>query len=126
MVHSIIISSIVKNCLILITSIPIYDLGASVNNHTENNNQNETIRTMEEEQTKDEENRLRAIKFNMSDEQLDQIVQKTSKLKKIQPTDNSPEACATIPSLQLSDLKIEVIEYPIDATQQMKIIQALQ
>eukprot|EP00548_Thalassiothrix_antarctica_P007474 CAMPEP_0194146632 /NCGR_PEP_ID=MMETSP0152-20130528/21136_1 /TAXON_ID=1049557 /ORGANISM="Thalassiothrix antarctica, Strain L6-D1" /LENGTH=1085 /DNA_ID=CAMNT_0038847193 /DNA_START=62 /DNA_END=3319 /DNA_ORIENTATION=+ len=73
-------------------------------------------KTMEEEQTKDEEDRLKSIKSNMSDEQLDQIIQKTSELKTIQATDDSPEARATIPSLQLSDLKREVTEYPIDVT----------
>jgi len=73
-------------------------------------------KTMEQEQIKDEEDRLQSIKSNMSDEQIDEVILKTNQLKAIQATDDSPEARATIPSLQLSDLKREVTEYPIDVT----------
>lgn len=70
-------------------------------------------KTMEEEQLKDEQDRLAKIKESMSDEELQGVISKTQELKKLQATEDPPEARATIPSLQLSDLKKEVTEYPI-------------
>lgn len=70
-------------------------------------------KTMEAELLKDEQDRLAAIKASMSDEQLEDVIAKTIELKKIQAAEDPPEARATIPSLQLSDLKREVPEYPI-------------
>lgn len=73
-------------------------------------------KTMEAEQLKDEQDRLTAIKARMTDDELDEIIAKTIELKKLQAAEDPPEARATIPSLQLSDLKREVAEYPIAVT----------
>lgn len=74
-------------------------------------------KTLEAEQLKEEEDRLAAIKSSLNDNELDDIIEKTVKLKKLQAADDPPEARATIPSLQLSDLKREVTEYPIEITE---------
>lgn len=73
-------------------------------------------KNMEEEQLKEEVDRLSSIKSKMSEEELDQVISKTTELKKIQATEDSLEDRATIPSLQLSDLKREETEYPIDVS----------
>jgi len=74
-------------------------------------------KTMEEELLKEEQDRLAAIKAQLSEEELNEIVTKTAELKKLQAQDDSPEARATIPSLELSDLKREATEYPIAVTE---------
>jgi hypothetical protein len=73
-------------------------------------------KTMEEELLKEERGRLAAIQFNLSQEELDTIARTTAQLKELQAADDTPEDRATIPSLQLSDLKRETTEYPIDVT----------
>lgn len=70
-------------------------------------------KTLEEEQLLDEKNRLAKVKESLSEEELQNIIDKTAELKKLQASEDSPEARATIPSLELSDLKREVTEYPI-------------
>jgi Zn-dependent M16 (insulinase) family peptidase len=70
-------------------------------------------RTLEAKLLKDEQDHLATIKASMSDDQLEDVIAKTIELKKIQAAEDPPEARATIPSLQLSDLKREVSEYPI-------------
>eukprot|EP00568_Trieres_chinensis_P010251 CAMPEP_0183296302 /NCGR_PEP_ID=MMETSP0160_2-20130417/3918_1 /TAXON_ID=2839 ORGANISM="Odontella Sinensis, Strain Grunow 1884" /NCGR_SAMPLE_ID=MMETSP0160_2 /ASSEMBLY_ACC=CAM_ASM_000250 /LENGTH=1106 /DNA_ID=CAMNT_0025457905 /DNA_START=80 /DNA_END=3400 /DNA_ORIENTATION=+ len=70
-------------------------------------------KTLEAEQLKDEQDRLSNIKASLSDKELDEIMTKTKTLKELQAAEDSPEARATIPSLELSDLKREVTEYPI-------------
>lgn len=60
------------------------------------------------------------IKSKLSDEELEEIIQKTKTLKELQATDDPPEARATIPSLELKDLKREVTEYPIDVAENEK------
>ena len=52
----------------------------------------------------------------MTQAELDEIARTTAELKKLQAADDSPEDRATIPSLQLSDLKREATEYPIEVT----------
>jgi presequence protease len=74
-------------------------------------------KSMEAELIEDEQKRLAAIKSNMSEEDLEQIIAKTAELKNLQATDDPPEARATIPSLQLSDLKREATDYPISVTE---------
>jgi len=74
-------------------------------------------KTLEEEQLKDEKDRLAKIKESMKAEDLQSIIDKTAQLKKLQASEDSPEARATIPSLDLSDLKREVTEYPIEVTE---------
>lgn len=70
-------------------------------------------KTLEAEQLKDEEDRLKAIKESLSDSELDEVIAKTTELKRLQAAEDSPEDRATIPSLELADLKREVTEYPI-------------
>ena len=53
------------------------------------------------------------MKEKMSDEELEEIIQKTQALKEHQAEEDSPESRATIPALALADLKREVTEYPI-------------
>ena len=67
-----------------------------------------------------EQSKLADIKATLSDDELDEIISKTVQLKKLQATDDSPEAKATIPSLELKDLKREVTEYPIAVTENEK------
>eukprot|EP00560_Eucampia_antarctica_P004850 CAMPEP_0197831322 /NCGR_PEP_ID=MMETSP1437-20131217/9214_1 /TAXON_ID=49252 ORGANISM="Eucampia antarctica, Strain CCMP1452" /NCGR_SAMPLE_ID=MMETSP1437 /ASSEMBLY_ACC=CAM_ASM_001096 /LENGTH=1100 /DNA_ID=CAMNT_0043434181 /DNA_START=53 /DNA_END=3355 /DNA_ORIENTATION=+ len=74
-------------------------------------------RTLEEEQLEEEKNRLAAIKEKLTDEELDEIISKTSELKKLQASEDSVEERATIPSLEISDLKRESTEYPIEVTE---------
>jgi Zn-dependent M16 (insulinase) family peptidase len=73
-------------------------------------------KTMEEEIVQDEIKRLETIKAQLSDAQLEDIIQKTSELKALQAADDPPAATATIPSLKLGDLKREVTEYPIEVS----------
>jgi len=74
-------------------------------------------KTMEKEVLKEEQDRLAAIKATLSEEELSEIVAKTAELKKLQAQEDSAEARATIPSLELSDLKRESTEYPIAVTE---------
>jgi presequence protease len=73
-------------------------------------------KTLESEILKDEEGRLAEIKSKLKDEELDEIIEKTHKLKSMQAAEDPPEARATIPSLELSDLKRETTEYPIEVS----------
>lgn len=74
-------------------------------------------KTMEEEILKEEQDRLAAIKAKLSKDDLEEIVTKTAELKAVQAQDDPPEARATIPSLELADLKRETTEYPIAVTE---------
>ena len=74
-------------------------------------------KSLEEEQLKDEKDRLAKIKESMKEDELQRIIDTTAQLKKLQASEDSPEARATIPSLDLSDLKREVTEYPIEVTE---------
>jgi Zn-dependent M16 (insulinase) family peptidase len=70
-------------------------------------------KTLEAEELKEEKDRLADIKSKLSDEELENIMDTTKKLKELQAAEDAPEARATIPSLELGDLKREVMEYPI-------------
>lgn len=70
-------------------------------------------KTLEEELLKEEQDRLAIIKESLSDDDLQAIIDKTNELKKLQASEDPPESRATIPSLELSDLKREETEYPI-------------
>eukprot|EP00934_Nitzschia_sp_Nitz4_P007392 Nitzschia sp. Nitz4//scaffold3_size479765//55688//59203//NITZ4_000022-RA/size479765-processed-gene-0.48-mRNA-1//1//CDS//3329550524//7382//frame0 len=70
-------------------------------------------RTLEAEELKEEEERLAKIKEGLSDEQISQIIDTTNKLKELQASEDTPEQRATIPTLELQDIKREVTEYPI-------------
>lgn len=52
--------------------------------------------------------RLASIKASMSDEQLEEVIQKTRHLKERQEKPDSEEALATIPLLELSDLSADL------------------
>jgi presequence protease len=74
-------------------------------------------KTMEQEILKEEQDRLASIKAKLTKDELNEIVSKTAELKALQAADDTPEARATIPSLELSDLKRESQEYPIAVTE---------
>jgi len=69
--------------------------------------------TLEDEVKKEEEERLAKIKSSLTDDDLAKVIDDTNILRAAQATEDSPEDRNTIPSLQLSDLKREVTEYPI-------------
>jgi len=74
-------------------------------------------KSLEKEQLKEEKDRLAKIKESLTKEELQNIIDKTVELKKLQAAEDTPEERATIPSLDLSDLKKEVTEYPIAVTE---------
>ena len=74
-------------------------------------------KTLEEEALQDEKDRLAKIKASLTDEELEDIIAKTVELKKLQASEDSAEARATIPRLEISDLKRESTEYPIDVNE---------
>lgn len=74
-------------------------------------------KTHESELLKEEQERLEKIKASLSDEEIDNIIDTTKKLKELQASEDSPEARATIPKLTLGDLKRESTEYPIEVTE---------
>lgn len=71
-------------------------------------------KTLEEEDLKEEQSRLDAIKKQLSDEDLESIMTKAKELQELQAAEDSPEARATIPRLTLEDIKREAAEYPIE------------
>jgi len=73
-------------------------------------------KTLEEETLKEEKDRLEGIKASLDENKLEDIMDKTLKLKALQGAEDTIEARATIPKLDLSDLKREVTEYPNDVT----------
>lgn len=70
-------------------------------------------KTLEADQLKEEEDRLQAIKDSLSEDDIDNIIKQTSELKALQASEDAPEDRATIPSLELEDLKREITEFPI-------------
>jgi presequence protease len=70
--------------------------------------------TMEKEILKQEQDRLEQIKTSLTQDELDEIVQRCKELKILQATEDTAEARSTIPGLQLSDLKRESTEYPVE------------
>merc|ERR1711966_223069 len=69
---------------------------------------------MEAEQLQEEKDRLAKIKASLKDDDLQKIIDTTAELKQLQAAEDSLEDRLTIPSLDLSDIKREVTEYPID------------
>ncbi|KAG7356157.1 peptidase M16C family-associated protein [Nitzschia inconspicua] len=74
-------------------------------------------KTYESELLKEEQDRLEKIKASLSDQEIENIIETTKKLKELQASEDSPEDRATIPKLQLGDLKRESTEYPIEVTE---------
>ncbi len=70
-------------------------------------------KTLEAEELKEEQDRLATIKASLSSDELESIIKKTKKLKDLQGAEDTLEERATIPALELQDLKREVTEYPI-------------
>lgn len=73
-------------------------------------------KTYEADLLKEEQDELQKIKDSMSDSDIEKVIETTNKLKELQAAEDSPEDRATIPALELGDLKREVAEYPIDVT----------
>ena len=73
-------------------------------------------KTYEAELLKEEKDELQKIKESMSDSEIEKVIETTNKLKELQSAEDSPEDRATIPALELGDLKREVAEYPIEVT----------
>lgn len=61
-----------------------------------------------------EKQRLQEARSQMSAEEVERVVAETKALKKRQETPDSPEALASIPSLQLSDIPREVSTVPTE------------
>lgn len=74
-------------------------------------------KTLEEEMLEEEQRRLSSIKEQLSEDELDGIMKSTKELKKLQASEDTAEARATIPSLHLGDLKRESAEYPIKVSE---------
>lgn len=74
-------------------------------------------KTYESEVLKEEQERLEKIKNSLSDEEISKIIETTKKLKELQGAEDTPEERATIPMLELGDLKREVTEYPIEVNE---------
>ncbi len=64
-----------------------------------------------------EQERLAQARAAMSQGQLQAIIENTHELKRFQETPDSPEALATIPTLQLSDLDKENKRIPLDVSE---------
>jgi len=58
--------------------------------------------------------KLKALKSSLQPGEIDQIVERTQKLQQLQMTPDSPEALATLPSLELEDIPSQGEEYPIE------------
>uniref|UniRef100_A0A7S1FV17 Peptidase M16C associated domain-containing protein n=1 Tax=Corethron hystrix TaxID=216773 RepID=A0A7S1FV17_9STRA len=71
-------------------------------------------KTLEAEELKEEKDRLEAIKEKLSVEEIENIIETTKELKRLQLAEDPPEAVATIPALQLDDLDKKTREYPIE------------
>jgi Zn-dependent M16 (insulinase) family peptidase len=65
----------------------------------------------------EEKTRLASIRESMNAAQLKECVKNTKRLKELQEMPNSPEALATMPFLQLSDLEKENKTIPIETIQ---------
>jgi hypothetical protein len=74
-------------------------------------------KTYESELLKEEQDRLDKIKASLSDEEIEKVIDTTKKLKELQAAEDSPEDRATIPKLELGDLKREATEYPIEVVE---------
>ena len=61
-----------------------------------------------------EQERLMQARRGMADEEIQQLIETTKELKRRQETPDSPEALASIPSLNLSDLSREINRIPIE------------
>lgn len=70
-------------------------------------------KTLEEEELQEERKRLAEIKENLTDVELDEIIRQTKELLELQAAEDTPEDRATIPSLELADIKKESTEFPI-------------
>ena len=71
------------------------------------------------DEAKEEELRkkLEAYKASLSGEEIEQLVQQTEALRVYQEAPETPEALATIPLLERSDLRREISKYPYDVTE---------
>lgn len=72
---------------------------------------------LRQRQEQAETEKLAAIRFGMTSEQIEQVAKNTHLLKARQETPDTPEALATIPGLKLEDLDRQNKLVPIEATQ---------
>ncbi|MGI6585623.1 MAG: insulinase family protein [Lutisporaceae bacterium] len=79
---------------------------------------------MSEEKDEETKARLRNIKANMSQEQLQELVKETGELKKWQDTPDSPEQLALIPMLSIEDIdrKGEVLPQLVREVSGIKVL----
>lgn len=61
--------------------------------------------------------KLDSIKSEMTDEQLEEIMEIDARLKERQASADTPEALATIPLLNISDINQKAKDYPLDVNQ---------
>ena len=73
---------------------------------------------LEKREEAEEEERLEQARASMSAEELKKVIADAQKLEELQTTPDSPEALATLPRLQLSDLDREIKVTPIEETVQ--------
>ncbi len=70
--------------------------------------------TVKEKREAAERERLEEVQASMTDEELQEVIDNTHKLREMQETPNTPEALATIPSLALADLDKQVRTFPLE------------
>ena len=68
---------------------------------------------LKEKEEAAEKERLATARSAMSPQQLDEVIENTSKLKRLQETPDSPESLKTIPVLKLSDLNRKNMSIPL-------------
>ncbi len=73
--------------------------------------------TLGQEQEAAEKARLAEVRAAMTDADLQAVVERTRRLKRLQETPDSPEALATIPRLTLEDLDEQVKRVPLEVVQ---------
>jgi Zn-dependent M16 (insulinase) family peptidase len=69
---------------------------------------------LEQKRDDAERARLDAIKASMTPEQIEEAIANTFKLREIQNTPDTPEALATLPKLEISDIDPKVRAIPLD------------
>ncbi len=61
---------------------------------------------------------LKMVKDGLASEQIDNLITETQKLQELQLTPDSPEALATLPSLEIEDVPKEIEKYPMEIKNQ--------
>jgi presequence protease len=61
---------------------------------------------------------LKAVKDKLVSDEVDSLIAETQKLQELQLTPDSPEALATLPSLEIQDVPKEIEKYPLEIKHQ--------